>query len=308
MKAWAKRLAGTLVRVPAVARGVLAATRPHRFLVLSYHRVNDSGHPFFGGTPTRLFRRQMDLLRSRFDVQPLRVLASGDVPRNAVAITFDDGYRDNYTHAFPILRELGIPATIFLVTEAVDGNGMIWHDRIFDAYHRTAAPIADRRRDLAESLASVRAANPVEREALITRLLGRLAVEPCDDGWDKLTWDEVREMAGSGIDFGAHTLDHPILSHVGPEEARRQVRGSKERVESELDREVTLFAYPNGRAADFNETTKTILREEGFSSAATTITGSNDDATDPLELRRVAMWGDDPYLSFVRLALNRARG
>ena len=106
---------------------------------LSYHRVNDSGHPFFGGTPTRLFRRQMDLLRSRFDVQPLRVLTSGDVPRNAVAITFDDGYRDNYTHAFPILRELGIPATIFLVTEAVDGNGMIWHDRIFDAYHRTAA-------------------------------------------------------------------------------------------------------------------------------------------------------------------------
>ena len=281
---------------------------PHRFLVLSYHRVNDNGHPFFPGTPTRLFRSQMELLQRRFDVQPLRVLASGGAPKNAIAVTFDDGYRDNYTDAFPILRELGIPATIFLVTEAVDGNRMIWHDRIFDAYHRTAAPIADRRRELAESLARARSANPVEREALITRLLGRLAVEPCDDGWDKLTWDQVREMARTGIYFGAHTLDHSILSHVGAEEARRQVRGSKERIESELDRAVTLFAYPNGSAADFNETTKTILREEGFRSAATTIAGSNDGTTDPLELRRVGMWSDDPNLSFIRLALSRALG
>ena len=112
-------------RVPGVSRVVLSVTRPRRFLLLTFHRVNDEGHPFFGGTPVELFRRQMETLRRYFDVWPLgelvdRVRETGQVPLNAAAITFDDGYRDNFTHAFPVLRELGLPATIFLVTRALD--------------------------------------------------------------------------------------------------------------------------------------------------------------------------------------------
>ena len=105
-----RRLAGRLARTPALLRLTLALTKPRRFLVLCYHRVNDSGHPFFGGTPTALFREQMQVLREGFAVLFLDELveraASEDVPANAVAITFDDGYRDNYANAFPILREL----------------------------------------------------------------------------------------------------------------------------------------------------------------------------------------------------------
>ena len=286
---------------------LLALTKPGRFLVLCYHRVNDDGHPFFGGTPKALFREQMEVLREHFTVRPLAELALGAAPKNAVAITFDDGYRDNYTEAFPILRELGLSATIFLVTDSIDGNRMIWHDVIFDAYHRSAAAI-DKPRELEATLRSVRRASPEARERIVEETLQKLEVTPRASGWEKLSWGEVREMSRAGIGFGAHTLDHAILSRVSPEEARRQVRGSKERIEAELGSKVTTFAYPNGGPDDFDETTKTILREEGFVSAVTTLPGANDAATDRLELRRVGMWGDDPHLSLLRLALARARG
>ena len=104
---------------------------------------------------------------------------------------------------------------------------------------------------------------------------------------------------------GLRHLDHPILSCVSEDEARRQIRDSKARIESELDRTTTAFAYPNGRAIDFDAVTKRILNEEGFRCAVTTVDGANDATSDPLALRRVGMWGDDPYLSVLRLA--RAR-
>ena len=318
-----RRLGGRLARTPALLRVTLALTKPRRFLVLCYHRVNDSGHPFFGGTPPALFREQMQVLREGFAVFFLNELveraASGDVPANAVAITFDDGYRDNYANAFPILRELSLPTTIFLATDAVDDNALIWHDRVFDAFHRTRverlafdgtelplADLAEKHEAIAKVLAVLRSSTPSTRDETIDSLLERLGVtSPPREGWDKLTWDHVREMNENGIRFGAHTLDHPILSHVSEDEARRQIRDSKARIESELGATITDFAYPNGRAIDFDAGTKRILNEEGFRCAVTTVNGANDATSDPLALRRVGMWGDDPYLSAIRLARSR---
>ena len=312
--------------MPWVTPSFLALTRPGRFLILCYHRVSDDQHPFFPGTPVSLFRRQMEVLRRRFTVGPLVELAErarrGNVPNNAVAITFDDGYRDNFTSAFPILKELGLPATIFLVTQALDENGLIWHDRVFDAFHRTSndelrfenetlpqGSHAERERALASVLTYVRGSTPEERERAIEVLLRALGVESrCGGPWEKLRWDEVREMARSGIDFGAHTLDHPILKHVGLEEARRQIRGSKERIEAELRAPIGTFAYPNGRACDFDESTARILAEEGFACAVTTVAGANDAGTDPYRLHRVGMWGEDPHVSALRLAWARRAG
>lgn len=320
-----RRLLGRLARAPVFLKTLLALTRPRRFLVLCYHRVNDSGHPFFGGMPTALFREQMEVLRDGFSVHGLHELvelaAAGDVPANAVAITFDDGYRDNYSNAYPILRELSLPATIFLVTDAVDGNRLIWHDRVFDAFARTRVErarfdggelvlgdLARRRESLARVLSVLRSSSPAARDGVIAGLLSELGVTtPPVDGWDKLSWDQVREMSANGIRFGAHTLDHPILSHVSEVEARRQIHDSKARIASELGTAVTEFAYPNGRAVDFDAATKRILSDEGFRCAVTTIGGANDGGSDPLALRRVGMWGGDPYLSALRLARSRLR-
>jgi peptidoglycan/xylan/chitin deacetylase (PgdA/CDA1 family) len=319
----AKRFVGRLSRAPFVSRAFLRLTGPRRFLVLCYHRVNDDRHSLFGGTPVAHFRRQMEALRRHFSVLPLAELAAlaraRELPPNAVSVTFDDGYRDNFTHAFPVLVELGLRATIFLVTDAVDKNALIWHDRVFDALHRTRERTlsfdgaslaletpADRQRALARVLGVLRSSTPSDRDRSIESLIADLQVGPPPDGaWDKLRWDEVRRMAAGGIDFGAHTLDHPILKHVDVDEARRQIRGSKERIEHELGAPVTTFAYPNGRAIDFDESTRRILEEEGFSCAVTTVGGANDEATDPFALRRVGMWDDDPGLSILRLAWSR---
>lgn len=314
------RIAGRLARARWFVSALLALSRPRRFLVLTYHRVNDSRHPFFGGTRVALFREQMRLLRDHFSVLPLFELVeraqASELPPNGVAVTFDDGYRDNYERAFPILSELSLPATIFLVTDALDNNEMIWHDRVFDAFHRTArgeltfegtvlglSSFEDKEKALRTVLRSVRGTSPDERRAIVGTVVDQLKVSPPNDAsWDKLSWDEVREMYAGGIRFGAHTLDHPILSHVDSNEARRQIRGSKARIEEELDQTVTEFAYPNGSAVDFNQDTMRILAEEGFRSAVTTIGGGNDGQSDPMVLRRVGMWGDDPHLSVLRLA------
>jgi peptidoglycan/xylan/chitin deacetylase (PgdA/CDA1 family) len=268
----------------------------------------------------------MEILRSELNVMFLDELveraASGSVPRNAVAITFDDGYRDNYTNAFPILRELALPATVFLVSDALEENRLIWHDRVFDALHRARAPAvvfdgdelpltnaSEKEEALARVLAVLRMSAPAERDESIDALVEELGVaSPPGEAWDKLTWDQVREMSAGGLRFGAHTLDHPILSRVSDDEARRQIRGSKQRIESELGAPITDFAYPNGRSVDFHEGTKRILEQEGFRSAVTTVAGANDAASDPFVLRRLGMWGDDPHLSAVRLARDRAFG
>jgi peptidoglycan/xylan/chitin deacetylase (PgdA/CDA1 family) len=95
------------------------------------------------------------------------------------------------------------------------------------------------------------------------------------------------------------------LTFVSEEEARRQIRESKRRIEAELGSKVTMFAYPNGSASDFNRSTQRIVEEEGFTLAVTTVPGANDEATDPYSLRRTSMWGDDPQLSALRLAWAR---
>lgn len=306
--AWSGMIASLASRAPGVTHGILALTRPRRFLVLCYHRVNDDAHPFFAGTPVALFRRQMETLRRYFTVLSLEDLAARagkhDLPENGVAITFDDGYRDNYENAFPVLRDLGLPATIFLTTEAVDGNALLWHDRVFDAFHRTRKTEA--RASLKTELAQLRRSSPGERDSRIDALLGELGIAPgVPAGWEKLTWPQVREMASSGISFGAHTLDHPILTRVSPDEARRQICESKKRIESEIGTPVKAFAYPNGTASDFDASIERMVAEEGFSLAVTTLAGANDESTHPYRLRRTGMWGNDPRLSVLRLALTR---
>jgi len=317
------KLVGAVARAPLFLRTLLSLSRPDRYIVLTYHRVLDGGNPFFSGIGTSEFRRQMEVVDEYFDVYALSDLVdrarSGEIPRNAVAITFDDGYRDNFTNAFPILKELSFPATIFLVTDALDRDCLIWHDRVFDGMDRTAMdgvdfesmslPLtgeAERWAALGRVLPRLRLETPAARDALIDTLLDKLGVvTPPDKGWEKLRWDEVREMHEHGIRFGAHTLDHPILSRVDENEARRQIRDSKARIEEEVGSTVVEFAYPNGREADFTADTKRVLAEEGFRAAVTTVDGPNDMSSDPLTLRRLGFWGDDPYLSVLRLAQSR---
>src|SRR5436190_18184559 len=109
-----------------------------RFQILAYHKVSPDNHPFFEPVHPKRFEQQIRFLKKCFNVMPLGELVhrsqQGDIPARAVAVTFDDGYEDNYGYAFPILKKYGVPATIFIATGMIETGNVLWHDRVFDAF------------------------------------------------------------------------------------------------------------------------------------------------------------------------------
>ena len=294
--------------------------------ILIYHRVNDQRDPYFGGVPVEVFRRQMEYLASRYRVLPLshlvRGLRKGSVPENAIAVTFDDGYRDNYLHAFPILRATSVPATIFLATSAIGSTRQLWHDDVFSAFRETRAQaleptgkgrvrgslatVEERFRVQRAFLAYIRTLDEMERTNAILRLRDALGVGPPRDAPGlMLRWEEVQDMSRAGIEFGSHTATHPILSRMGWNQAEREIVESKRVLEERLGTAVEGFAYPNGSSADFTAETKTILQNAGYAYAVTTIPGSNDPDVDRFELRRATPWDEDVFAFGLRLRYNK---
>ncbi len=312
---------------PGRARLPRLVERPGRNAqILIYHRVNDEGDPYFGGISPALFERQMAYVSSRFTVLPLEELVAAlgarAVPPNAIAVTLDDGYRDNYLEAFPVFQRHSIPATIFLATSAVGSEQTLWHDDVFSAFRETKSPtldafgprsiggslasVGDRLHVMRQVLETVRAVPDDERAEAVVKLREALNVGPSRPVPGlMLTWDEAREMSRGGIRFGSHTVSHPILSRVDRDRARRELSDSKAVIEERLGLPVVGFAYPNGTPADFRSETKTLLDECGYRFAVTTTPGANDETTDRFELRRGTPWDDDLFAFGARLLYNK---
>jgi len=294
------------------------------FQVLVYHRVNDGGDRFFAATPTHVFRSQMQHLRSHYNVLDLGELVGvakeRTVPPNAIAVTFDDGYKDMFVNAFPILRELKIPATVFLPTEAIETRKGLWHDQVFSAFRETKVKelrchwhqsLHFRLESLEEKLAAqqavlniLRSLNSSERSAWIQHLGEKLQVGEDGGGGElMLTWDEIKIMQSHGISFGAHSMTHAILATETRQIIMEEVSHSKTLIEERLVCPVRGFAYPSGRKKDFNETAKSIVKECGYDYAVTMIFGSNEADQDVFELRRGLPWEENPKVFAMKLTL-----
>ncbi len=288
--------------------------RSRNLQILVYHRVNDDHDPFFPATPIGVFARQMDYLASYFNVLSLedavQRMKNRDIPDNAIVVTFDDGYRDNYINAFPILKELSIQATIFLTTDCVDSRRVLWHDRIFSAFRETKVLfLRSFGRDLKEYplrtleeklfaqqevLKFVRSLDDTERLLWVDRLINLFEVEDRKQAPDlMLRWNEIRAMHQNGISFGSHTVTHPILSRLSIDKARVEIYESKRILEEKLETPVRTFAYPSGRKIDYNESIKSILKEAGYACGLTMMFGVNENGQDLFELRRGHPWEKD---------------
>jgi peptidoglycan/xylan/chitin deacetylase (PgdA/CDA1 family) len=282
--------------------------------ILVYHRVNDENDPIFPGVAVRTFAEQMEYVAEHYTVcslsETVQTMQSDDIPADLLTITFDDGYRDNYENAFPILNKLRLPATIFLATDAIDSDRMLWHDRVFSALRTTRAtaleqfdengqtyPLkthAEKRHALAQVLKFLWSLDDRDRSVWVERLTQQLGIaEPVSCKGLMLGWNEIREMSEHHIGFGAHTVTHPILSKLPRGQLKREIRESKETIESKLNIPVKHFAYPVGRREDFTEDVKSELRDAGFECAVTTIFGVNDSKQDLFELRRATPWDHD---------------
>ncbi|HLJ44832.1 MAG TPA: polysaccharide deacetylase family protein [Bryobacteraceae bacterium] len=213
------------------------------------------------------------------------------LPPGAVVVTVDDGYRDFYVHAYPVLKSHGIPALVYIATDLPDKQTWLWTDQVTDAALKARLkklPDGERRTALL-TMKWLRAAPPPEHAPL--------------------SWDEIREMAAGGIEFGAHTRSHPILSRLPNRKAiEAEVAGSKERIEVELGSTVLHFCYPNGHPEDFSGEVVEVVRESGFTTAVTGVQGINFSGADPYRLLRLHQEPDRPVNKYAHQVAGMYRG
>jgi peptidoglycan/xylan/chitin deacetylase (PgdA/CDA1 family) len=312
LREWVKRIVARVL----VGSGALSVGRrlqPPGLTLLTYHRVlplhEVRTYPFGGMVIARdEFEGQVAHLARRHHVLPLPEaisrLAEGSLPPRAVAITFDDGYQDNYEHALPILRRYGLPAAFFVVTDAIDGHCRLWWDVVAEAVTMGAEQLDPQ--PLAGLPPWVRAAfqssGPGSGEAA-TDLVRRLndtareerhsvlaAIQEAARGPGQagrrimLSWDEAREMVANGMHFGTHTKTHAFLDEIGEEEALAEVSGSIARISEALHLDTHILAYPRGRSSPARYP---VLRQAGIEAAMTTQLGTNRPGCDLLSLRRM---------------------
>ncbi|MGQ0573021.1 MAG: polysaccharide deacetylase family protein [Pseudonocardia sp.] len=299
-------------------------TAGSRLLVLGYHNVEATWRwPARPGDGPRNFARQMALLSRVATVVPLdralADLAAGrPLPPRAVAITFDDGYRDNLTHAVPVLRRLGLPATVFLVPGFLSHKVHAWWERLSWALRSTGAPAvqfegatlaladdAGRARALAVIEASLKLDDLRTRHERLDRLVDALDPEgELHPGDLYMDWDEARTLVAAGVAIGSHTMNHAILAREPAAEQQADLRESRELLERELGAAVRTLAYPNGQAGDYDGTTIAAARAAGYTHAVTT-RGRLTDATTPHH--EIARWVVTPTKPAARLAVGSLR-
>jgi colanic acid/amylovoran biosynthesis glycosyltransferase len=220
------------------------------------------------------------------------------LPARATLITFDDGCRDFADVAWPTLRRLGLPVTLFVPTAFPGRPGLpFWWDRLAAAFLETArmelqtdevGPLSlrtdeDRRASLRRVQQVVKSRPEDEAMALVERLCGALdAGEPPQS--DVLTWDALRELARDGVTVAAHTRAHAGLTRVPPDRARVEIRGALDDLRRELGSVAPIFSYPFGQ---YDDRVVAMVRDAGFEVAVTCEPGLNTPgACDPLRLRR----------------------
>src|ERR1051325_1884192 len=285
--------------------------------VVNYHRIDDlhrkdfdSFKPNVSATPED-FNCQMDYLAKWFHVVSVKDVVAWldrkkDLPPYAALITFDDGYLDNYTSAYPILRKHSFPALIFLTTGHIGTDApFYWDMAAYCFYHTQSDHLTfpdgrvehwsnEKQRDEVNKnwIESMKVLPQSEKETFVQRLPDALGISIPTGFFQKLmmNWDQVREMQQGGIEFGAHTLHHPILTRISLEDVRAEVEGSKARIEKELGERVLSFAYPNGQVSDLSPSIEKIVADSGIRVAFTLLNGPsslNEVKRDPYAIRRI---------------------
>lgn len=285
-------------------------------VILFYHRVAQlPTDPYSMAVSPDRFAQHMEYIHRTCSLVRLRDLTDAmrlrELPHRAVAVTFDDGYADNYWQAYPLLKSTEIPVTIFITSNKVDSVREYWWD---DLERMLSLPIRPpehlrmtvRDQEYEWQLGSAEQQQRARKE--IFSLLRPLDADAREESLGKLaSWagleregrPDYRAVTASQlidlaraeyIDIGAHTKTHPMLSALPADAQRAEVLGSRHELESIIQRRIHAFAYPYGTAQDFTDETVQIVREAGFDLACTTIPGSVESGDDPFRLSRCVVY------------------
>lgn len=295
----------------------------NKLSILIYHQVMPEFDLARPSEPDAVqFEKQIALISKYFKPISLSnavtLLKQGKLPPRSVCITFDDGYLNNLTVAQPILHKYGVPATVFIATDYSDGTNM-WNDRVIDlVFDQSLTTIRienfdiknvnldsiEKRRELVNTLIKeLKYLHPDKRTSLIDRIyqLNNLSEYPSK----MMSPDQIRELAGKGIEIGAHTESHPILATLPVDQQRSEVLNSKETLENWLGFPVNGFAYPNGKfQTDWDNQSLALVQDSGFEYAVATDWGYSRPETNPYTLRRFTPWDKDLNRFHLRMVKN----
>ena len=278
-----------------------------KVLILTYHRFSREAHP--QTISAAEFSAHLEYLEKHNRVLPLAEVVENlqngkALPPNTAVITIDDGYSDAYEIAFPILKKRNMPATVYGVTDFIDGKCWLWTDLMRFVLTRTKAEKIDvefeneriegvlkgneQKSEIAGRINSFLKKMPNdEKTKKIAEIAVSLGVEipgtPTEE-YSAINWQNAQEMDAANVRIESHTVRHPILTNIAADELEFELKTSKSRLEEMLGRKAENFCYPNGT---FNETVKTAVKNAGYRSAVSTRYGFNDGQENFYSLRRI---------------------
>lgn len=228
------------------------------------------------------------------------ISVSGDADdRPRVALTFDDGWKDNFETAFPVAQEYRVPFTVFVCPQMIDCQTGFWTTTLNNLWWTAQDAgkldliyklVEERVNGSAASLiANLKRMNAEDREQVIVKLQAALApyIRKTESTHDQLlTWKEVKEMANAGIVFGSHTNTHPILTDISQSEAAKELSESRSRIAAEL-RTCSWFAYPNG---DWSQSVRQLVAQSGYQAAFANFPGIWEANSDRFSIPRNNLW------------------
>jgi peptidoglycan/xylan/chitin deacetylase (PgdA/CDA1 family) len=279
--------------------------------------IVDKPNGFYPEISTDYFEKQITYLVKNYHVISMdelidRVQKKKRI-RRCVAITFDDGFKDNYKNAYPILRKHFIPATIFLTTGYIENQHAPWFIKLRYMFMKTkktdlklsinkemVLPMRTKEEKFAASeriMIYLKDSPNPKRLEMLDKLCMELGIDDFNEIDDlMLSWDEIREMSKNGISFGAHTVNHPVLTKIPLNLVEEEIQQSKQTIEKIIDKPITGFAYPFGQAAQYSSDIFKILQRLNFKFAITTEMGANSYHTQRFALKRSGPW----ELSFIK--------
>lgn len=276
------------------------------------------------------FRRQLRYLRRHYTLVSLDEIARClheklPLPQKAVAVTFDYGYMNTFTEAFPMLRENSDPFAVSLATSFIDPDKLLWIDRL--EYSVTMAraeritikiggaflnepldTLRERVRALRKTKDLCAGLDLQKIEMLVSEIEKQtqtaLVHEPgLPDDYRSLDMEAISRMAGSDIQFGSHSVNHLNLTRVSIKDLREELLGSKQTVEQLTGKECHFFAYPFGSERSFNDEIIRLIEKCGYKYAVTSVPGFVRPDTPPYNIPRIAITNKDSCFTFAaRLA------
>jgi peptidoglycan/xylan/chitin deacetylase (PgdA/CDA1 family) len=303
-------------------------TQKHKepqLVILMYHRILPAEdiramveEPGMTVSPDT-FRMHLKLINEHFEIVSLsdwikRAKNGEPLPENACAITFDDGWIDNYEFAYPALQAFSAPATIFLVSSMIGTEELFWPERLARITSEIATHCPERwsdnelewvkmlntdygfsnilptREQCSQIIAAAKVLNDLEIHKRLDRIEEMMNLNISKDQPSLLNWTHVDEMCSSGlIEFGSHSSRHIRLTdEISADDIKEEIINSKNDIKTNSSANVDMFCFPNG---DYSQAAIELVKKN-YLGAVTTQSGWNNRTTDPFLLNRISMHQD----------------